>query len=306
MSEAKFNNRPVRSMTGYARIRRETALGELTVSLRSVNHRGLDLHFFLNGDFAAFENSIRAALKQEIGRGHVEIRLSIARAEGSAPCRYNRRLVADYVSAFREAAAAFAMEGQPDLNAVFRLPGAFTAESEASAIDDAFEPEVLAAVSACAVELNGFREREGGQLRELFRTEVEAIRQQTRRMRKIRAEALPQFQRRLTERLQELLGSTGIDPRRLVEEAAVMADRSDVEEELSRLEIHTDQLTQLLDGGGEVGKRLDFLLQEMNRETNTVLSKTSGVGEAGLAITDLALATKANIEKMREQSLNLE
>ena len=125
-------------------------------------------------------------------------------------------------------------------------------------------------------------------------------------MREIRTEALPHFQRRLTERLQELLGSAGIDQRRLAEEAALLTDRSDVEEELSRLAIHTAKLTELLDAGGEVGKRLDFLLQEMNRETNTVLSKTSGIGEAGLIITDLALATKANIEKIREQSLNLE
>ena len=125
-------------------------------------------------------------------------------------------------------------------------------------------------------------------------------------MKEIRTEALPHFQRRLTGALHELLGSTGIEPRRLAEEAALLTDRSDVEEELSRLEIRTAQLTELLDAGGEVGKRVDFLLQEMNRETNTVLSKTSGIGETGLLLTDLALATKANIEKVREQSLNLE
>jgi uncharacterized protein (TIGR00255 family) len=306
MSEAIAKNHPVRSMTGYARVRRETPLGELTVSLRSVNHRGIDFHFFLNGEFAAFENAIRTALKQDISRGHVEVRVTLARTDGAARSTYNRRLVADYVSAFRQASAEFALDGQPDLNTALRMPGAFAVEGEANGIESAFEPEVLGALAACVTELNAFREREGSQLRELFRTEVEAIRRQTRRMREIRTEALPHFQRRLTERLQELLGSAGIDQRRLAEEAALLTDRSDVEEELSRLEIHTAKLTELLDAGGEVGKRLDFLLQEMNRETNTVLSKTSGLGEAGLIITDLALATKANIEKIREQSLNLE
>ncbi len=125
-------------------------------------------------------------------------------------------------------------------------------------------------------------------------------------MKAIRTEALPQFQKRLAERLAELLDGTGIDARRLAEEAAILTDRSDIEEELARLDIHTGQLFEMLNNGGEVGKRLDFLLQEMNRETNTVLSKTSGIGEAGLTMTNLALATKANIEKIREQALNLE
>ena len=306
MSEATRLNHPVRSMTGYARTRRETPLGELTVSLRSVNHRGLDFHFFLNGEFAAFENAVRAALKQDISRGHIEVRISLIRAGETVRAGYNRRLIADYVAAFREAAAEFGLQGQPDLNAAFRMPGAFAAETEVNCIDGAFEPEVMAALAACVAELNAFREREGAQLRELFRAEIEAIRRQTRRMKEIRAEALPHFQRRLIERLHELLGAPGIEPRRLAEEAALLTDRSDVEEELSRLEIHTAQLTELLDTGGEVGKRVDFLLQEMNRETNTVLSKTSGIGETGLLLTDLALASKANIEKVREQSLNLE
>ena len=97
-----------------------------------------------------------------------------------------------------------------------------------------------------------------------------------------------------------------MDPQRIVQEAAILADRSDVGEEVARLRIHSDQLGQLLDAGGEVGKKMDFLLQEMNREANTVLSKTGATGEAGLRITELALAVKADIEKIREQALNLE
>ena len=193
-----------------------------------------------------------------------------------------------------------------DLNVAFRLPGMFATEAAESEIDSSFEPEVLEALDACLGELNLFREREGAQLGELLRREADAIAEQTQKMKAIRTEALPQFQKRLAERLAELLDGTGIDARRLAEEAAILTDRSDIEEELARLDIHTGQLFEMLNNGSEVGKRLDFLLQEMNRETNTVLSKTSGIGEAGLTMTNLALATKANIEKIREQALNLE
>jgi uncharacterized protein (TIGR00255 family) len=106
--------------------------------------------------------------------------------------------------------------------------------------------------------------------------------------------------------LRELLRSNSVDPQRLAQEVAMLVDRSDISEEISRLQIHSDQLGELLKSGGEIGKRMDFLLQEMNRETNTILSKTTGIGELGLRITDIALSAKAEIEKIREQSLNLE
>jgi uncharacterized protein (TIGR00255 family) len=125
-------------------------------------------------------------------------------------------------------------------------------------------------------------------------------------MEQLRAAASEYFQKRLAERLQEVAKGIQIDPQRLAQEAAILADRSDIGEELARLKIHSGQLAVLLDAGGEVGKKLDFLLQEMNRETNTILSKTSGAGEPAMKITDLALAAKAAIEKIREQSLNLE
>ena len=124
-------------------------------------------------------------------------------------------------------------------------------------------------------------------------------------MEKIRSRATAAFQKRLKERLQELLRGA-IEPQRLAQEAAMLADRSDVSEELIRLKTHTGQVDQLLQADGEVGKKLDFLLQEMNRETNTILSKTGGLGEVGLTITELALAAKSEIDKIREQSLNLE
>jgi uncharacterized protein (TIGR00255 family) len=126
------------------------------------------------------------------------------------------------------------------------------------------------------------------------------------RMDEIRTSAVPAFLKRLREKLSELLHGSSIDPQRLAQEAAILADRSDISEELVRLRTHAGQLDAILAGDGEVGKRLDFLLQEMNRESNTVLSKTGGLGDLGLTITELALASKSEVDKIREQSLNLE
>jgi uncharacterized protein (TIGR00255 family) len=306
MSAGDSMAKPVRSMTGFARVRQPTSLGELTVSLRSVNHRALDFHFHQSSEFQVFENAARALLKQRIGRGHVEVRFALTRAETAIAPEYNREVIARYVAAFRQAAAEFGVSGEPDLDAAFCLPGAFVLESADTEIDQAYESEVLAALSRCAEELNAFRAREGAELVEVLRKETRLIQEQAAEMRSIRENAVPQMQKRLLERLQNLLGDANLDARRLAEEAALLADRSDVEEELARLEIHAGQLLEMLRQGGEAGKKLDFLLQEMNRETNTILSKTSGIGETGLTMTDLALATKANIERIREQALNIE
>jgi uncharacterized protein (TIGR00255 family) len=127
-----------------------------------------------------------------------------------------------------------------------------------------------------------------------------------REMEALRSRATPEFQARLSQKLAELLGNSAIDPQRLAQEVAVLVDRSDISEELTRLRVHATQLEILLAKGGEVGKKLDFMLQEMHRETNTILSKSTGGGEHGLEIGELGLTVKAEIEKIREQGLNLE
>jgi uncharacterized protein (TIGR00255 family) len=151
-----------------------------------------------------------------------------------------------------------------------------------------------------------FREREGAATAAEMRQRTAGICALVSRMDEIRTGALAAFQKRLRDKLSDLLHGAGVDPQRLAQEAAILADRSDIAEELVRLRTHATQLDKLLGGTGEVGKRLDFLLQEMNRESNTILSKTGGIGEVGLTMTDLALAAKAEIDKIREQSLNLE
>jgi uncharacterized protein (TIGR00255 family) len=296
---------PVRSMTGFASVQRVTEQGDIVISLKSVNHRGLDLHFHLSAELDSLEQAMRATLKRAVLRGHVDVRCSVLRPANGASNSLNLPLFRSYLAAFRKAAAEEGIDAQPDLNRILLLPGILGA-SDLSASDTMGEKAALEALEEAVEMLNQFRAREGAELVAFIREQNAAIRTGSEEMQRIRAGAVPAFQKRLIEKLQELLGNTMIDPQRLAQEAALLADRSDIGEEISRLQIHSRQLDEILESGGEVGKRLDFLLQELNRETNTILSKTSGLGDLGLRITELALGSKAAIEKIREHALNLE
>jgi len=296
---------PIRSMTGFARVQTSTEHGDIVVSLKSVNHRGLDLHFHLGPELDALENAMRSVIKRSVLRGHIDVRCSAVRAANGAT-GLNLPLLRSYLAAFRKAASEEGItDAQPDLNRILQLPGMFGAASDGEP-DPTSESVILAAIEEAAEKLNQFRAREGAELAAFIREQNAAILKSAGEMAQIREKAVPAFHKRLLEKLQELLGNSGLDPQRLAQEAALLADRGDIGEEISRLNIHSRQLEEILDSGGEVGKRLDFLLQELNRETNTILSKTSGLGDLGLRITELALASKAAIEKIREQALNLE
>lgn len=297
---------PLRSMTGFARARRALGAAELVISVKSVNHRGLDVQVRGPEAVDPFEPALRAAVKGQMARGHVEIRLALTGPAGSSDLpALNRPLLEAYLKAFRETAAEHGLTAAPDLNAAFRIPGMFTAAEEGS-LPEGIEGTLLEALGEALAQLNAFREREGAQIAAEMRLHNAGVAEAAQEMERVREGAAAAFQARLLERLKEMLKSVQVDPQRLAQEAAILADRSDIGEELARLRIHSGQLAALLDQGGEVGKKLDFLLQEMHREANTVLSKTSGAGDAGLRITELALGVKAGIEKIREQALNLE
>lgn len=298
-------SRPIRSMTGFARVHGGTEHGEIVVSVKGVNHRGLDLHFHIGAELDPFENTMRAAIKQAVARGHIDVRASIARANGAAAAGLNETFLKAYLSTFRRIAAEERLTAEPDLNAVLAIPGMFSRD-DAAELDSGVEASLLSVLEQALQSFNEFRSREGAELAAVIRKHNRCLAEAADEFEQIRTRALPAFQNRLSERLKELLGSANIDPQRLAQETAMLADRSDIGEEIARLKIHSKQLDEILDGGGEVGKKLDFLLQELNRETNTILSKTTGIGELGLRITDLALAAKADIEKIREQALNLE
>jgi uncharacterized protein (TIGR00255 family) len=301
---------PLRSMTGFARARRSLSglggAGEITVSVKTVNHRGLDIQ--VRGPEAAetHESAVRAMVKGQVARGHVEVRISMPPGMGGSALVLNRGLLEEYLKAFRQAAEAHGLPAEPDLNAAFRIPGIIAAAAEPGAAPEGTEAALLEALAEALDQLNAFREREGAEIAAEMAGHNAEVSAAAVEMEGIREGAAAVFQSRLNDRLKELLKGVQVDPQRLAQEAALLAERSDIGEELARLKIHSAQLAALLEGGGEVGKKLDFLLQEMNRESNTILSKTGGAAAAGLRITELALAAKAAIEKIREQSLNLE
>jgi len=294
-----------RSMTGFARVRKTAPDGEIAVSIKSVNHRGLDMHFHMAAELDPFEGAIRNTVKAKVARGHLQVHVLFNRTAAADASSLNRPLLQAYLQAFREAAPEFGADSKPDLNAALRVPGMLQV-GESAEPDAGLEQALLEATQEALDLLNRFREREGAATAEEMSQRCHSLCAMVSRMEQIRGGAIPAFQKRLRDKLSDLLHGTGIDPQRLAQEAALLADRSDIAEELLRLRTHAAQLDQMLAGDGEVGKRLDFLLQEMNRESNTILSKTGGLGDLGLTITELALAAKSEIDKIREQSLNLE
>jgi uncharacterized protein (TIGR00255 family) len=272
-----------------------------SVSLKSVNHRFLDLHFRLPSGCDSLEMQLRRLLKEQIARGHVEVTLSIERG-GSESLSLNRPLVSAYIAAYRAAANEFSLPNEPDLNAILRVPGAL--DSQGSSVDGALEAAVMARIGEVLDRLNQMREQEGRSIERELRERMAHLRDAVRIVEEHRRNMLQSYMERLQNRLQELLASTDRD--RVLQEAALLVDRSDVQEEVVRLENHIQHFLGLLDEHGEVGKKLDFLLQEMNREANTLLSKTSGLAGEALQITEAGLSMKAEIEKSREQVQNLE
>jgi len=293
-------------MTGFAQVRKTISEGEIVISVKTVNHRGLDMHFHLPPEMDAFESAMRKAVKDRVARGHLQLNVAWNRTNGLATdSSLNRPLLEAYLAAFERAQREFSLTSTPDLNVAFRVPGMFRTESVPELTEE-FESSLVDALEEALDALNQFREREGREVAVEILERCSKIRQGVSRMEEIRSGAVQVFQKRLNERLVELLRSSSIEPHRLAQEAALLADRSDISEELIRLKTHASELEQLIRTGGEIGKKLDFLLQEMNREANTVLSKTGGLGDLGLTITERALAVKSEIDKIREQSLNLE
>ncbi|MGA8308996.1 MAG: YicC/YloC family endoribonuclease [Terriglobales bacterium] len=300
----------IRSMTGFAQVKgqvadpRSAGKSEMgfTLSLKSVNHRFLDLHFRMPSESDSLEMKLRRVLKEKLARGHVELTLNLERGGGDS-FALNRQVVGGYIAAFRTAAAEFSLASEPDLNAVLRLPGALDAATLPA--DGALEASVLEKVEELLGRLNQMREEEGRGIERELRQRMAHVQEAGAGVERHRQAVLQTYVGKLKARMQELIGSQ-VEPERLLQEAALLVDRSDIQEELVRLDTHVKHFLGLLEQDGEVGKKLDFLLQEMNREANTLLSKTSGLAGEALKITEMGLAIKTEIEKAREQVQNIE
>ena len=298
---------PLYSMTGFARVqvRVNDQLG-YTLSLKSVNHRFLDVQLRLPAAFDALEMELRRALKEQLIRGHVELTLTVERTTQQF-VGYNRELVAGYLAAFNAAREEHALTGQPDLNAILRIPGALQGDNRAPGDDDtsALTESVEREIIPLLAQLKAMRAREGEALEAILHASLDRLAEAVEGVAQLRPDIEQRYQERLTQRLIAATGNE-FNRQRLLEEVAVLVDRSDISEELARMNTHVGHFRELLSAGGEAGKKLDFLLQEMNREANTLLSKTGGLGGKGTRITELGLAMKAEIEKAREQIQNVE
>jgi len=299
----------ISSMTGFARAQVRVPLDNeeqlsYTLTVKSVNHRFLDLQFRLPAGLDAVEVELRRVLKDKLIRGHVDLVLALER-NAQAKAGYNRELIAGYLAAFDASRGEHGLKCEPDLNAALRLPGALQTDDRKDDDLAALAASVQEQVVPLVDQLKTMRAREGEALEAILIATLDRLAAATASVAELRPEIEQRYQDRLAQRLASVVGPE-FNQQRVLEEVALLVERSDISEELERMGAHIEHFRELLAAGGEAGKKLDFLLQEMNREANTLLSKTGGVSGKGMRITELGLAMKAEIEKAREQVQNVE
>ncbi len=305
-STSQARRRGLRSMTGYAQARAVENGWSLRVSIRSVNHRFLDLHVRVPEGFEPVEPAMRQLVRERVRRGHLDVTLHYE-LQGAAAVAVNEQVATAYLETLNSLRAKFSIASEPDLAALLRLPGVIGPAAES--LDEEIA-RLEAVVTGCLAEaldkLDRMREAEALHLRDDMSALLEKISAFAAQIETLAERARPLFLGRLQSRIRELIGEAQLDPARLAQEAAIAVERSDVSEELARLHSHVRQFDSLLASGADVGKKLDFLLQEMQRETNTLLSKTPGNEGEGLEMTRCGLEIKSEIEKLREQVQNIE
>lgn len=293
------------SMTGFAEVQAKQDGWSMWLSVRSVNHRFLDLHIHLPDGWERLEPLIRRVVRGRVRRGRVDVRLSVTPSAPSA-IGMNHEVAAAYLKIIEALGKEFHIEAQPDLAQILRLPGVISSGSLPPGPEHPSDDWAAQCVNEVLERLDEMRMAEGRAMRDDLRLHLRHIVELAGRTEHLASAATPLFARRLRERLKELLGNEVVDPARLATEAALAAQRSDVNEEMARLRSHAAQFETILVEGRESGKKLDFLLQEMHREANTLLSKISGGEAESLEMTKLGLEMKSEIEKLREQVQNLE
>ena len=292
----------MKSMTGYGR---GSAAGEhfsVSVDLKTVNNRFLDVHLRLGGELSALEPAIKRQISSRLSRGRVDVNIGFEKTAQTA-YELNRPLIAGYVNALRAMQSEFNIGGELDINVLARLPGAL--QPARDGLSDEVAAGIEQAVAGALEELEKMRSQEGEALQREMAERIEKIDKLVPTIENAAAGLVGAYQLRLQKRIAELLSRNGplveIDQGRLAQEVAYLSDRSDVSEEMVRLRSHLSQFRDALNSTGETGKMLDFLLQELNREANTTLSKSTD-----LSIKEAALAIKAEVEKIREQVQNVE
>ena len=289
-------------MTGYGRGAVTGDDFSVSVDLKTVNNRFLDIHLRTGSELSPLEPAIKRRISSRLSRGRVDVTVSFERT-GQVAYELNRPLIAGYVEALKQMRQDFGITGELDINVIARIPGAL--QPARNGMDDRMVAALEEAVDGALDEREKMRQSEGEALRLEMRDRVQKIEALVPAIEQSAGGLADTYRVRLQKRIAELVNRGGqiveLDPSRLAQEVAYLADRSDVSEEMVRLRSHLSQFQEALDSQNETGKMLDFLLQELNREANTTLSKSTD-----LTIKEAALAIKAEVEKLREQVQNVE
>jgi len=288
------------SMTGFGRGSATGGTFTVTVELRSVNNRNLDVHWRAPQELAAWEIPLKKQVQAAVSRGRIDVSVTLVQT-GELNYELNRPLIRGYLAALRTMRDEFGLAGDADLAAIARLPGVLQPSTTAGALGDDIVQGVEEALTQALTALVAMRAVEGYELQKELVARVGRIGDRLALIEANSTTLVEQYREKLRARLTELLSDSVLDENRLAQEVAYLADRSDITEEVARLRSHLGQLGELLTSSGEIGKKLDFLLQETNREANTILSKSSE-----LSICDAAIEIKTEVEKLREQAQNVE
>ena len=292
----------MRSMTGYGKGESSGEGFAVTVELKTVNNRFLDANLRLPSEMAGLENDMKRIVSERLSRGRVDLNLQYERTR-EVGYEINRPLIDGYLSVMKQLRDEYELEGEPDLNFIARLPNALQPAKQE--LSEEFAEGIFEALGLALDALTEMRETEGAALASVLEGHLAVIEEQLPLIEERSETVLEEYSERLTKKLEKILSKSDsqieIDQARLAQEVAYLAEKSDIAEELARLRSHIDQFRSIITEEGSIGKRLDFLTQELNREANTIASKTQQ-----MEIKDAALTMKAEIEKIREQIQNVE
>ncbi len=292
----------IKSMTGYGRARQELHKRDITVEVRSVNNRYLDCTVKMPRMYTFAEDAVKKHVQQAMSRGKVDVFITVdATAADVSKVAVNGDLAAQYAAALRELAAVCGAESyQPSPETLARFPDVLTVTKEDEDLETV-SADLCAVLDQALDAYNAMRAVEGKKLAEDIAGRLDAIERYTGQVEARSPETVAEYRAKLTARMEEVLQSTAIDEQRILTEAAIYADKVAVDEETVRLRSHVAQLRTMLESDEPMGRKMDFLIQEVNRESNTIGSKCNDV-----AIAEIVVGLKAEVEKMREQVQNVE
>ncbi len=289
------------SMTGFGRGECSDDFRKISVELKSVNHRYLDINVKMPRKLAFFETAVRSVIKDRIHRGKVDVFFTYENlAESDVSVKYNREIAQEYLSHLREMARDFSLDDDIRVGSLSRYPEVFTME-EVPVDEDELWTLIEKALQTALDQFVEVRAREGAELKADLSEKLDHMLGNVDRVEERGPQIISEYRAKLEQKVQELLGNVQIDESRLSTEIVIFADKICTDEETVRLRAHILSMKETLNSDDDVGRKLDFIAQEMNREANTILSKAND-----LETSDIAIELKTEIEKVREQVQNVE